>query len=74
MEQLGTAVLIVQRLDVSQSGLLNLRLFQRAGDVLLQSLKVRQSTEVRGHHVEGPYPYLHHWPDFFLSLTLTTYM
>ncbi len=42
----GAAVLEVQRLDVSQSGLLNLRLFQKAGDVLLQSLNIRQSTEV----------------------------
>lgn len=46
MELPGAAVLEVQRLDVSQSGLLNLRLFQKAGDVLLQSLNIRQSTEV----------------------------
>lgn len=39
-------MLEVQRLDVSQSGLLNLRLFQKAGDVLLQSLNIWQSTEV----------------------------
>lgn len=69
MEQLGTAALVVQRLDVSQSGLLNLRLFQRAGDVLLQSLKVRQSTEVRGRFVKGAYRHIYHWPDFCLSLT-----
>ncbi len=46
MDLLGAAVLEVHRLDVSQSGLLNLRLFQKAGDVLLQSLNIRQSTEV----------------------------
>ena len=46
MELPGAAVLEVQRLDVSQSGLLNLRLFQKAGDVLLQSLNIRHSTEV----------------------------
>ncbi len=45
-DQPGAAVLQVQRLDISQGGLLNLRLFQKAGNVLLQSLKVRQSSEV----------------------------
>ena len=46
MPQAGAAVLEVQRLELSQGGLLNLRLFQKAGSVLLQSLKVQPSTEV----------------------------
>lgn len=46
LEQEGLAVLSVQRLDISQAGLLRLKLFQTAGNLLLQSLQVRQTTEV----------------------------
>lgn len=46
LEQQGLAVLEVQRLDISQAGLLKLKLFQKAGNLLLQSLEVRQSTGV----------------------------
>lgn len=46
LEQERLVVLEVQRLDVSQAGLLRLKLFQKAGNLLLQGLEVRQSTEV----------------------------
>ena len=46
MEQEGVAVLTVQRLDISPAGLLKLKLFQKAGNLLLQSLELRQSSEV----------------------------
>lgn len=46
MEPEGVAVLRVQRLDISPAGLLKLKLFQAAGNLLLQSLQVRQSSEV----------------------------
>lgn len=46
LEQERLAVLEVQRLDISQAGLLRLKLFQKAGNVLLRGLEVRQSTEV----------------------------
>ena len=42
----GLAILEIQRLDTRPGGLLNLRLHQKAGDILLQSLLVRQSSEV----------------------------
>ena len=50
LEQEGLAVLDVQRLDISQTGLLRLKLFQNAGNLLLQALEVRQSTEVSLRH------------------------
>ena len=46
IEQEGLAVLEVQRLDISRAGLLRLKLFQKAGHLLLQGLEVRQSTTV----------------------------
>ena len=46
LEQEGVAVLTVQRLEFSPAGLLKLKLFQKAGNLLLQSLEVRQSSEV----------------------------
>lgn len=46
LEQGRLAILEVQRLDISQAGLLRLKLFQKAGNLLLQGLEVRQSTEV----------------------------
>ena len=46
MESEGLAVLEVQRLDINHAGLLRLKLFQKAGKLLLQGLEVRQSTEV----------------------------
>lgn len=46
LEQEGLAVLSVHRLDISQAGLLRLKLFQTAGNLLLQSLQVCQTTEV----------------------------
>ena len=46
VEQEGVAVLSVQRLHISPAGLLKLKLFQKAGNLLLQSLEVRQSSEV----------------------------
>ena len=46
MQQEGVAVLEVQKLDISQGGLLKLGLFQKAGNLLLQSLEVRPSNKV----------------------------
>lgn len=45
--QEGLAVLGVQRLDISPAGLLKLKLLQKAGNLLLQSLEVRQSSQVK---------------------------
>ena len=42
----GLAILEIQRLDTRPGGLRNLRLHQKEGDILLQSLLVRQSSEV----------------------------
>ncbi|DBA79253.1 TPA: hypothetical protein ACH3X1_009067 [Trebouxia sp. C0004] len=71
VEPPGAAVLEVQRLDVSQSGLLNLKLFQKAGDVLLQSLNIRQSTEGRVQHGWTPLSRVNastwHLQSFFLK-------
>ena len=53
LEQQGLAVLEVQRLDISQAGLLKLKLFQKAGNLLLQSLEVRQSTEVNALYIHS---------------------